>query len=103
MWAELQGAVGVITGGAGAIGSETAAVFAEHGVTVAIADIVDPSPVVARIDSAGGRALGVQADMNDLDAVDRMVRDVLEFSGGRSDLLINFAGLFNDVRRVPFW
>lgn len=103
MWAELQGAVGIITGGAGAIGSETAAVFAEHGVTVAIADIVDPSPVVARIDSAGGRALGVQADMNDPDAVDRMVIDVLEFSGGRIDFLINFAGLFNDVPRVPFW
>lgn len=103
MWSELSGRTGIITGGAGAIGSETARTFAANGVRVVIVDIVDPAPLVAEITSRGGEALGVIADMNDPEAVAGMVETAIGFADGRIDFLINFAGLFNDVPRVPFW
>lgn len=103
MWSELNGLTGIITGGAGHIGSAAAAVFAGYGAKIAVVDILDPRPVAERIAAAGGQALPVQADMNDPGAVAGMVDDVLAFSGGTVDFLVNFAGLFNDVPRVPFW
>lgn len=103
MWSELGGLTGIVTGGAGHIGSEAATVFAGHGAKIAVVDIVDPRPVAERIAAAGGRALPIMADMNDPVAVAAMVDEVLAFSGGTIDFLVNFAGLFNDVPRVPFW
>lgn len=103
MWSELDGLTGIVTGGAGHIGSEAATVFAGHGAKIAVVDIVDPRPVAERIAAAGGQALPITADMNDPDAVAGMVGAVQEFSGGTIDFLVNFAGLFNDVPRVPFW
>lgn len=103
MWTSMQGRSGIITGGAGAIGSAAAKTFAGHGMRVAVVDIVDPGPVVEQIRAAGGTALPVTADMNDPAAVAGMVDSVLDFAGGAIDFLVNFAGLFNDVPRVPFW
>lgn len=103
MWSTLRGKAGIITGGAGHIGSVAATVAAAHGVKVAIVDIVDPNPLAERLAADGGEVLPVTADMNDPVAVAAMVDEVLAFSGGTIDFLVNFAGLFNDVPRVPFW
>lgn len=103
MWSALRGKTGIITGGAGHIGSAAATVAAGQGVKVAIVDIVDPNPLAERLTAAGGEVLPVTADMNDPYAVAAMVDEVLAFSGGTVDFLVNFAGLFNDVPRVPFW
>lgn len=103
MWSALSGKAGIITGGAGHIGSRAATVFAENGAKVVIVDIADPHPLAERITAAGGEVLPITADMNDPDAVAAMVDAAAEFSGGAIDFLVNFAGLFNDVPRVPFW
>jgi 3-oxoacyl-[acyl-carrier protein] reductase len=99
---DLTGQVAVVTGGAGAIGSALAAAFADRGAAVACLDVADPSEVAGAISGAGGTALSVQADLSDAAAVDGAVDQVLRWQGG-VDVLVNMAGLYYGIPRVPFW
>jgi len=83
---DLSGQVAVITGGAGAIGSATAALFADRGASVVILDQVVP------VRTAFPEARLIQCDVTDagsLGAAARTVRD--EFGG--CDVLIISAGV----------
>jgi 3-oxoacyl-[acyl-carrier protein] reductase len=93
----LQGQVAVVTGAAGAIGSATATELAEMGAAVACMDLVDATATAERF---GG--LAVQADLTDEQAVAAAVETVMGWSG-QLDILVNMAGLYYGVPRVPFW
>jgi 3-oxoacyl-[acyl-carrier protein] reductase len=90
----LAGKVAVVTGGSRGIGAAIAKRLAAEGAKVGItytkgADAADS--VVKDIEKAGGKAIAVQADAADAEAV-RSALDKTVASFGRLDVLVNNAG-----------
>ena len=91
---ELEGKVAVITGGANGIGRATAELLAEEGAAVALVDL-DPEALKiakAAIESAGGRAVAIQADVSSEDDAQRAIETTVA-ELGRIDILFNNAGI----------
>src|SRR5262245_14896138 len=86
------GKVALITGGASGIGAATARLLAREGAAVMIADIDDEGAgrVVADIQSAGGTATAIHADVSDPAAAEAMVAHAVT-TFGRLDVLHNNA------------
>jgi NAD(P)-dependent dehydrogenase (short-subunit alcohol dehydrogenase family) len=89
----LDGQVAVVTGGSGAIGRVMATALAGAGARVAILgrriDACDV--VVAAIEESGGDAIGLSADVLQIDQLEAARNVVLE-RWGRIDILANTAG-----------
>lgn len=94
MTRKLSDNVAVVTGASSGIGKATAYALAESGASVvAVArrgDLVEE--VANTITAAGGRAIGVAADVSDEDDVDDLYRAVIE-EFGQADILVNNAGV----------
>jgi NAD(P)-dependent dehydrogenase (short-subunit alcohol dehydrogenase family) len=89
----LDGRVAVVTGGGSGIGAAISVGCARAGASVAVLDVDESgcAATVSEIEAAGGRALGVIADVTDSGALDRaqsQVRSAL----GRATVLVNSAG-----------
>ena len=98
----LAGKVVLITGASRGIGETTAKLFALHGAKVIVnyhkgAD--DAQRVVRDIESAGGEAIALGADVSNPDAVKALVRQARERFGAVHVLVNNAA---RDYRPVPF-
>jgi 3-oxoacyl-[acyl-carrier protein] reductase len=94
MQLKLEGKIALITGGSRGIGAATAKRLAGEGAKVAItyakgADAA--ASVVKEIESAGGKAIAIQADATDVDAVKAAVEKTVAVFGGL-DVLVNNAG-----------
>lgn len=90
----LVGKHALITAAGSGIGRASAALFAEHGAAVAVADI-DGGKARSTVDAivaAGGRAVAIEADASRWDSVRRMVDRALG-ELGRLDILFNNAGI----------
>ena len=93
----MNGKVAMITGGSRGIGAAIAKRLAQDGAAVAItysASSGKANQLVESIVQAGGRALAIQADSADTDAVKRAVRTTAE-KLGRLDILVNNAGVIH--------
>lgn len=95
---DFSGKIAIVTGGSRGIGRDIALRLAETGAIVAInyvrgADAAED--VVARITSAGGEAIAVQADVSDSLEAANMVDSVVK-KYGRLDVLVNNAGITRD-------
>lgn len=90
----LDGTRVVITGAGGAIGSVVASAMAARGAIVGLQDISSAKvePVRDRIESEGGRAVSLVADISEAEAARAMVRDAAAALGG-IDVLVNGAGI----------
>jgi NAD(P)-dependent dehydrogenase (short-subunit alcohol dehydrogenase family) len=90
----LNNQVALVTGGGQGIGKASALALAEAGANVVVADIdrQGAEATAEAIMSAQRKALAVQADVGDLQQIDRMVRTALE-QFGRIDILLNNAGV----------
>ena len=99
---ELDGRVAIVTGGGRGIGraiaQALAAAGAAVGVTARSADQV--AETVSLIEQAGGRALGVPADVTDYRAVCRVVT-AIEHQARPVDILVNNAGQVQPIG--PVW
>jgi 3-oxoacyl-[acyl-carrier protein] reductase len=93
---ELAGKVALVTGGSRGIGAAIARRLSRGGAAVALTylrDVEAAQRVAKQIESDGGRALVIQADIADPEAVTGAVeRTVGEL--GRIDILVNNAGVF---------
>ncbi|MET0834306.1 MAG: SDR family NAD(P)-dependent oxidoreductase, partial [Actinomycetota bacterium] len=89
----VDGAVVLVTGGAGGIGAAAARMFARDGAeTVVIADVKDASETVAAVQAAGVTAEWIDADLAEEDlVVDLIARIVADH--GRLDTAFNNAGI----------
>ena len=97
----LDDRVGIVTGAAQSIGREYALGTAAEGANVVVADIIDPSPVVAEIEAAGGKALGVTVDVTSAESTRAMAAAALE-RFGHIDFLVNNAALYGALK-VKSW
>jgi 7-alpha-hydroxysteroid dehydrogenase len=85
--------VAVVTGGGRGIGAATAVALAEAGADVVVSSRTGSqlAEVVARVEKAGRRAVAVEADLADLDAVAGLA-DTARESFGRLDIVVNNVG-----------
>lgn len=97
----LDGRVGIVTGAAQSIGREYALGMAAEGARVVVADIADPSPVVAEVEKAGGEALGVTVDVSSAESTRAMAAATVE-RFGKIDFLVNNAALYGALK-VKSW
>ncbi|THF56231.1 SDR family NAD(P)-dependent oxidoreductase [Pseudothauera rhizosphaerae] len=97
-YADLDGRIALITGGAGGIGRATCQVLAEQGAHVVVADIDDigGTALVSQINYLGQKASFVRMDVVDAASVTTGSETVLEMHE-RIDILINCAGV---IRRA---
>ena len=91
---DLAGKVALVTGGSRGIGAAIAKRLAADGATVAITYVKDAgaaSAVVKAIELDGGKALAIQADAADVEAVKGAVEKTVA-TFGQLDVLVNNAG-----------
>jgi NAD(P)-dependent dehydrogenase (short-subunit alcohol dehydrogenase family) len=94
MATELQGKVGLVTGGTSGIGRETAVLFGKAGVKVVVAGRreVEGEETIELVRAAGGDGLFVKADVSKASEVDGLIQKAVE-RFGRLDLAFNNAGI----------
>jgi glucose 1-dehydrogenase len=91
----LQGKVIVVTGGNSGIGEAIVLAAAAEGANVVIDYVAHPDEttgLIAKIEAAGGQAVGVRADVSQSADLHRMVQTAVE-TYGRLDVLVNNAGI----------
>ncbi|HEV1999529.1 MAG TPA: SDR family NAD(P)-dependent oxidoreductase, partial [Xanthobacteraceae bacterium] len=92
---ELKGRVAIVTGAGRNIGRAIALALASGGAAVAVnarSNRAEADAVAREIETAGGRAFAVLADVGNAAAVENMVAETIE-RFGRIDFLVNNAAL----------
>ena len=94
MTTELQGKVGLVTGGTSGIGRDTAVLFAKAGAKVVVAGRREKegNETIELIRAAGGDVLFVKTDVSKASEVDTLVKKMVE-KFGRLDVAFNNAGI----------
>jgi NAD(P)-dependent dehydrogenase (short-subunit alcohol dehydrogenase family) len=92
----LKDRVALITGGSSGIGRETSILFTREGAAVVVADMDDEggAETVAMIESAGGKAHYIHADVSSAPDCERMI-SFAEKQFGKLDILFNNAGIMH--------
>src|SRR5215467_2370051 len=91
---DLDGKVGLVTGGTSGIGRETAVLFAKAGVKIVVAGRREAEgyETVEMIRAAGGDGLFVKTDVSKASEVEALIRKAVE-AFGRLDIAFNNAGI----------
>ncbi|WP_349627191.1 glucose 1-dehydrogenase [Leifsonia sp. C5G2] len=92
---ELDGTCAVVTGGNGGIGAAIVRSLAHAGVAVVIDYVARPedtADLVQEITSAGGKAVGVDADVSTVAGIDKLIHTAVD-RFGRLDAFVNNAGI----------
>ncbi len=94
MATELEGKVGLVTGGTSGIGRETAVLFARAGAKVVVAGrrAVEGEETIELIHAAGGDGVFVKTDVSKATEVETLVQTAVE-KFGRLDIAFNNAGI----------
>jgi 3-oxoacyl-[acyl-carrier protein] reductase len=95
----LEGKVAIVTGASRGIGRAIAEDLAAHGASVVVnynQSETEARAVVATVESNGGSAIAVQADVSDFAAAKELVK-IAKDTYGRVDILVNNAGTTRDM------
>jgi NAD(P)-dependent dehydrogenase (short-subunit alcohol dehydrogenase family) len=100
MTRELEGKVGLVTGGTSGIGRDTAVLFAKAGAKVVVAGRreLEGKETIELVQAAGGDAMFVKTDVSNASAVDALMQETVK-RFGRLDVAFNNAGI--EGRWVP--
>jgi 2-deoxy-D-gluconate 3-dehydrogenase len=98
---DLQGKVALVTGANTGIGQAIAVALARAGANVALAGRSQPAETLALIESSGGKAVSIAADLSSIEPVGRVVDETLS-AFGRLDILVNNAGIIRRNDAVDF-
>src|SRR5699024_6790546 len=85
--------VAVVTGSAQGFGQAIAVELAQRGADIVAIDVRDAAETVAEVEKAGRRAISIQADVTDPDAVEGAREQTLD-TFGAADILVNNAGAY---------
>jgi len=99
---ELKGCAAIVTGGSGGLGQRICRALALNGVDLVVnyaESKAKAERVAQEVGNMGVRAIAIQADVTDPDAVERMVMET-EAAFGRIDILVNDAA-FNKTIAYP--
>jgi 3-hydroxybutyrate dehydrogenase len=103
--ASLDGKVALITGAASGLGKAIAELYAKNGAAVAVADINQQAAdaAAAEIKAAGGKAIGIEMDVTNEDAVNAGT-DKTVATFGSLDVLISNAGvqIINPIEQFSY-
>jgi len=94
----LEGKIALVTGASRGIGKAIAISLAKEGAEVIInyaSSIENANKVVAEINSFGGKAYPIQADISNENSVNELIKTVLE-KKNKIDVLVNNAGITKD-------
>ena len=92
---KLDNKVAIVTGAASGIGQAIAITMAREGASVVVDYVGSPdgaNQTVQQIESAGGKALAVAADVSQPDQVTNLVQQAVQ-TFGRLDIFVNNAGI----------
>ncbi|MHA1908085.1 MAG: 3-oxoacyl-ACP reductase family protein [Candidatus Thorarchaeota archaeon] len=95
---KLKERVALVTGASRGLGAAVSLALAREGADVIVNYLRSPdsaNEVVEEIGKTGQRALAIQADVRDSDAVNEMINAVIE-NFGRLDILVNNACMYSD-------
>ncbi len=95
----LKGKVAIVTGASRGIGRATAVALATEGASVVVnyaSSSSSADEVVAQIESMGGSAIAVKANVGNSNEVDALVAAAME-KYGRIDVVVNNAGITRDT------
>jgi len=94
MTRDLEGKVGIVTGGTSGIGRETAILFAKAGAKVVVAGRRAPEgeETLELVRAAGGDGLFVKTDVSNVSEVEKLIQKAVE-RFGRLDVAFNNAGI----------
>ena len=97
----LSGSVAIVTAGGQGIGETISKTYAREGAAVAVVDLdrAEAERVAKEIESAGGKALALAVDVTKTQAVNDMVKSVVE-RFGTVDILVNAAGGFHQLAQI---
>ena len=97
----LSGSVAIVTAGGQGIGETISKTYAREGASVAVVDLdrAEAERVAQEIESAGGKALALAVDVTKTQAVNDMVKTVVE-RFGTVDILVNAAGGFHQLAQI---
>lgn len=96
---DLTGKIALVTGSSKGIGAAIAKTLARQGARIALnyrSSAADAADVVAAIQSAGGEAVPIQADVADSAAAQKLVQQTID-TYGQIDILVNNAGVTRDA------
>jgi 3-oxoacyl-[acyl-carrier protein] reductase len=97
----LKDRVAIVTGAARGIGQTYCLALAREGARVVATDILSCAETVAKVQQAGGVALGLTMDVASTESTQAMaVQTVQRF--GRIDILVNNAAVYGGLKLTPF-
>ena len=88
----------IVTGGSRGLGRAYCVALAAAGFNVVVADLLDTQEAVGDIEAAGGRAIGVHADISSAADNDALAAATVD-AFGTIDVLINNAAYFSETTR----
>jgi len=95
----LEGRVAIVTGASRGIGKAIALILAQRGAAVVVNynhSTQAAEHLVAEINTNGGRALAIHADVSQMDQAQQLVKFAVDSFGGL-DILVNNAGITRDT------
>jgi NAD(P)-dependent dehydrogenase (short-subunit alcohol dehydrogenase family) len=97
----LKDRVAIVTGAARGIGQTYCLALAREGARVVATDILPCAETVAKVQQAGGEALGVTTDVANAQSTQAMAAQAVQHFG-RIDILVNNAAIYGGLKLTPF-
>jgi 2-deoxy-D-gluconate 3-dehydrogenase len=98
---DLDGKVAVVTGANTGLGQGIALALAQAGAAVSLVGRSTPDETVAQIKAAGGQCCIVQADLAELESIDRIIEET-RAQLGDLNILVNNAGIIQRNEAIDF-